>query len=84
MDEALRIAGLPAWLLCIACLMPAVLRILRRRGRYLDPIWAVVFLLAVNRLSFLLRVSPELSHLTAVLLALAMAATTVGYQRSDT
>ncbi len=84
MDDILRIAGLPAWLLCIVCLTPAVLRLLRRRGRYLDPIWGVVFLLAVNRLSFLLRVSTELSHLTAVLLALAMAWIAVGYQRNDT
>jgi hypothetical protein len=84
MDHVLRLAGIPAWLFCIACLMPAVVRLLRRRGRYLDPIWAVVFLLAVNRLSFLLRVSTELSHLTAVVLALAMAWIAVGYQRNDT
>ena len=83
MDHVLRLAGIPAWLLCLACLIPAVLRILRRRGRYLDPIWGVVFLLAVNRMSFLLRVSTELSHLTAVVLALAMAWIAIGYQRHD-
>ena len=83
MDQFLRFAGIPAWLLCIACLVPAVLRILRRRGRYLDPIWGVVFLLAVNRMSFMLKVSTVLSHATAVILALAMAWVAIGYQRHD-
>jgi hypothetical protein len=49
-------ASVGAWLLCLACLSPAVWRIARRRARSLDPIWGVVFLLAVNRLSFLFHV----------------------------
>lgn len=83
MDDILRMAAIPAWLLCLACLSPAVARILQRKGRSLDPIWGVVFLLAVNRLSFLARVSIELSHITAIVLALAMAAISIGYQRHD-
>jgi hypothetical protein len=72
-----------AWLLCLACLSPAVLRIARRRARSLDPIWGVVFLLAVNRLSFLFHVEPLVSHGTAFLLAIAMAVLTLWYQRHD-
>lgn len=72
-----------AWLLCMACLLPAVWRIAWRRARSLDPIWGVVFLLAVNRLAFLFHVEPLVSHGTAFLLALAMAVLTVWYQRHD-
>lgn len=83
LDHALRIASVPAWLACVACLSPAVLRMLRGRGRYLDPIWAIVFLLAINRLLFLTRVSLELSHATALVLAVVMAAFSLWYQRRD-
>jgi hypothetical protein len=72
-----------AWLLCLACLSPAVLRIARRRARSLDPIWGVVFLLVVNRLSFLFHVEPLVSHGTPFLLAIAMAVLTLWYQRHD-
>uniref|UniRef100_UPI0035CB444E hypothetical protein n=1 Tax=uncultured Sphingomonas sp. TaxID=158754 RepID=UPI0035CB444E len=83
MDHALRLLSVPAWLICIGCLAPAIWRLIRGRGRNLDPIWGVVFLLAVNRMSFLLRVSAEMSHATAALLALAMAWTAHWYQRHD-
>ncbi len=72
-----------AWLVCLACLSPAVWRIARRRARSLDPIWGVVFLLAVNRLSFLFHVQPLISHGTALLLAIAMSGLTLWYQRHD-
>lgn len=72
-----------AWILCLACLSPAVWRIVRRRARSLDPIWGVVFLLVLNRLTFLAKLSPLISHSTAVALALVMAALTVSYQRGD-
>ncbi|WP_242140882.1 hypothetical protein [Sphingomonas sp. TREG-RG-20F-R18-01] len=82
-DELLRRASAPAWMLCIVCLSPSIWRLARGRGRRLDPIWALVFLLAVNRLSFLFRVSAELSHATALILALTMSWCTVWYQRRD-
>jgi uncharacterized membrane protein YoaK (UPF0700 family) len=81
--DALRGAALVAWLFCLACLSPAVWRIMRRRGRYLDPIWGLVFMLAINRLTFIARVSLEASHITAALLALAMGAVTLSFQRHD-
>lgn len=82
MDVPLPIS-VGAWLLCLACLSPAVWRLVRRRARSLDPIWGVVFLLVLNRLSFLLKVSPLISHTTAVALALVMAGLTISYQRGD-
>lgn len=72
-----------AWLICLLCLSPAVLRIALRKALYLDPIWGVVFLLAVNRLSFLFHAKPIVAHGTAILLALAMAGLTQWYQRHD-
>lgn len=81
--DALRGAALCAWLFCLACLSPAVWRIIRRRGRYLDPIWGLVFMLAVNRVTFIARVSFETSHITAILLAIAMGAVTLSFQRHD-
>ena len=81
--DALRGAALVAWLFCLACLSPAVWRIMRRRGRYLDPIWGLVFMLAVNRVTFIARVSFETSHITAILLAIAMGAVTLSFQRHD-
>lgn len=82
-DEVLRVFSVPAWIVCATCLSPAVARLCRGRGRYLDPIWALVFLLAINRLSFILHVSSELSRITALILALVMAYFTVWYQRRD-
>lgn len=72
-----------AWVITLACLSPAVVRIACRRARSLDPIWGVVFLLAVNRLSFLFHAAPLAAHGTAILLALAMSALTLWYQRHD-
>jgi hypothetical protein len=72
-----------SWLICLLCLSPAVWRIANRRALSLDPIWGVVFLLAVNRLSFLFHAQPIAAHGTAVLLALAMAGLTQWYQRHD-
>lgn len=71
------------WALCLLCLSPAVWRVVRRRAQSLDPIWGVVFLLVLNRLSFLFKASPLVSHSTAVVLGLVMSALTVSYQRSD-
>jgi hypothetical protein len=82
-DSAWPLAGVIGWLICLAALSPAVFRLMGARGRYLDPIWAIVFLLAVNRLTFLLQVSRPLSHITALLLALAMAWFSLWYQRHD-
>ncbi|MBW6522396.1 hypothetical protein KZ810_02695 [Sphingomonas sp. RHCKR47] len=82
MDVPLPIS-VGAWLFCLACLAPAVWRLVRRRARSLDPIWGVVFLLVVNRLTFLAKLSPLISHSTAVALALVMSALTISYQWSD-
>jgi len=82
-DRILRAASVPAWLFCLACLSPAVWRLLRGRGRYYDPVWAVVFLLTLNRLSFLFSVSAEMSHATALVLALVMGAWSLWYQKRD-
>lgn len=81
--DILRAISAAAWIVCIACLTPAVARLMRGRGRYLDPIWAIVFLLSFNRLSFLLRISAEGSHVTAAMLAIAMAGFSIWYQRHD-
>ena len=82
-DATLVHWSLYAWLLCLLCLCPAVWRIMTLRPRSLDPIWGLVFLLAMNRLSFLAHISPEVSHATALILALAMAALSTWYQRTD-
>ena len=79
----LAAGSLAAWLFCIACLTPAVVRIARRRPLYLDPIWGLVFLLAINRISFALRVSAEGSKVTAMLLAIAMGVISLSYQKRD-
>ncbi len=81
--DALRGAAVGAWLICLGCLSPAVARIFRRRGRYLDPVWGIVFLLALNRLSFLFRVHAVLSYTTALILALVMGAGSLWYQKHD-
>ncbi|WP_242183204.1 hypothetical protein [Sphingomonas sp. CARO-RG-8B-R24-01] len=81
--DALRGAAIVAWLICLACLSPAIGRILRRQSRYLDPVWGIVFLLALNRLSFLFRVHAVLSYTTALILALVMGAGSVWYQKHD-
>lgn len=75
--------SLYAWLLCLLCLSPALLRIAMLRPRRLDPIWGLVAMLAMNRLSFLLRISPQVSHATAIALAVAMALLSISYQASD-
>ncbi len=82
-DEYLRQASVPAWLFCLACLLPAILRILLRQARSLDAIWGVTFLLGLNRLSFLYRLSAEASHASALVLAIAMGAMSWSYQRHD-
>jgi len=83
LTNALWLGGLISWLFCLACLTPAVLRIARRRPRYLDPIWGLVFLLAINRISFALRVSADGSRATAMILAVAMGVISLSYQRRD-
>ena len=82
-EHWLRIASGAASLLCLLVMIPAVYRLVRGRGRYLDPIWAMLLLLSVNRLSFLLRVSPTFSLGSALLLALVLAPFAVWYQRHD-
>lgn len=81
--DALRGAALVAWVFCLICLLPAIWRIGWRRSRYLDPIWGTVFLLALNRLTFIARVSLEFSHLTAAALAIGMGALALSFQRHD-
>ena len=76
-------ASFACWLFCIGCLMPAVLRIVRRRPRYLDPIWGLVFLLAANRISFVLQVSSEGSRVTAMAMAIGMGLLSLSYQKRD-
>jgi hypothetical protein len=83
LDDALRAASVVTWSILIVCLVPAIWRLLRARGRYFDPVWGIVFLLAINRLSFLARIPLELSHATAALLALTMAGMTIGYRHHD-
>lgn len=72
-----------AWCFCIACLLPAVWRLLRRRGRYLDPVWALVAILALNRLSFMLADADSLSRGTAAALAVVMGGMSLSYQKGD-
>lgn len=81
--DPLRWLSVLAWLFCLACLSPAIVRQLSWRGRYLDPIWCVVFLLGLNRLSFLLRLPIEGSRGTALALAIGMGLLSVSYQRRD-
>lgn len=71
------------WVICLICLSPAVFRIACGRSRSLDPIWGLMTLLVLNRLSFLLHISREVSHLTAILLAIGSTIVTVSYQRWD-
>ncbi|UAK25876.1 hypothetical protein [Sphingomonas nostoxanthinifaciens] len=82
-EHLLRGGSVAAWIICIACLLPAVLRLVRFRGRYLDGLWGTVFLLAVNRLAFLTHISAEASLATAIVLALTMAYLSTWYQRHD-
>jgi hypothetical protein len=83
MDDLWPWPGVVAWVICLLALSPAVVRLMRGVGRYLDPIWGIVFLLAVNRLTFLFDVSRPLSHLMALILALVMAYFARWYQRHD-
>ncbi|UAK24173.1 hypothetical protein [Sphingomonas nostoxanthinifaciens] len=82
-EYLLRCASIGAWLICLGSLSPAVARLLIAKGRYLDPIWAIAFLLVLNRLSFLARVSSTFSLVTALFLALVMAGFSTWYQRHD-
>lgn len=82
-DYVLSRASIPAWVVCLICLAPAVWRLLRWRGQYLDPLFGIIFLLAINRLTFLIHVSAIFSHASALILALAMAYFAVWYQRRD-
>lgn len=84
MSDVPPLLSVVAWSLCLLALSPAVYRLGRRRWRSLDPIWCVMFLLALNRLSFVLKVSQPLSQATAVALALTLAVLATSYQRSDT
>lgn len=72
-----------AWVLCLACLSPAIWRLVRWRQRYLDPIWLIVFLLAANRLSYMTHAAPDVSNVSATALALIMAGVSWSYQRHD-
>jgi lipopolysaccharide export LptBFGC system permease protein LptF len=83
LTDALRAAAIVAWLICLACLSPAVGRMFTRRSLYLDPVWGIVFLLALNRLSFLFRINAILSFTTAFILALVMGAGSIWYQKHD-
>jgi hypothetical protein len=83
LTDAIRLGGLASWVFCLACLTPAVLRIARRRPQYLDPVWGLVFLLALNRISFALRISPDGSRATAMVLAIGMGFISWSYQRRD-
>ncbi|WP_242149643.1 hypothetical protein [Sphingomonas sp. BAUL-RG-20F-R05-02] len=83
LTDVIRLGGLASWVFCLACLTSAVVRIAQRRPRYLDPIWGLVFLLAINRISFALRISPDWSRATAMILAIAMGLISLSYQRSD-
>lgn len=78
-----RWGSIAAWALCLCVLLPPAWRMLARRSLYLDPLWCIVGLLALNRESFLLRISATGSHATALLLALAMAGMSWSYQRVD-
>jgi hypothetical protein len=83
LDHLWRWISVPAWIICLVCLSPAVWRLVRLRPRYLDPLFTLIALLAVNRLSFLLLTVRDASHGTAFLLALTMAVFAVYYQRHD-
>lgn len=83
LDAILMRGSIAAWLLCLACLAPAIWRIVCRRPRLTDPIWCLVSLLAINRLLFLIHVPREIAHGTAIALAMSMAALTLSYQRHD-
>lgn len=83
LDQLLRWANVLAWLFCLACLAPAVWRLMLRRARYLDPVWALIFLLSLNRLSFLLHVSVQISLATALVMAIAMGLFSRSYQGAD-
>lgn len=76
-------ASIAAWIVCLAALSPAIWRMARRRGRYLDPVWGLVFLLAANRLSFLLFDAEAFSRATAAALAIVMAVVSTSYQKDD-
>lgn len=82
-DASLVRVSVIVWAVCLVCMSPAVCRIAFGRSRSLDPIWGLMTLLVVNRLSFLLHVSREVSHLTAILLAIGSTIVTVSYQRWD-
>ena len=83
LDDVLRAASGVTWTVVLVCLAPAVWRLISHRGRHLDALLGLIFLLALNRLSFLLRISPEFSHAGALLLAMALVPLAVWYQRHD-
>lgn len=83
MTDIPRWMPIASWIFVLAVLSPAIMRVFSHRARYLDPLWIVAFLLVLNRLSYLFRVSALFSHVSSVVLALALAATVFAYQRDD-
>ena len=57
----LREAGIPAWCLCLGVFAMPIWRMSRGRGRQSDPLLGIIFLLALNRQSFLFGVPPTLA-----------------------
>jgi len=73
----------PAWCITLLVLLPAIWRLLRGQGRHTDAIWGLSFLGISNRLTYLLHISPLLSHLTALLVAFGVAGFAAWYQLDE-
>lgn len=82
-DRYVSMALVPMWSVALLVLLPAIWRLSTGRGRYTDAIWGIAFAGISNRLSYLLHVSPIVSHVTAAATGVAVIGFAVWYQLDE-
>lgn len=83
LELALRAASAATWVAVMALLILPIWRVLCRRPRSLDPLWAVVALGVANRLVFVGGVDRTFAYVTAILLAAVLFLVIRIYQHAD-
>lgn len=84
LDATLRFVSGAMWASILLFLMlPPLLRLVRRQGRYLDALWSVMLLGVINRLMFVGGADRTIAYLAAILMEGLLAAVVWSYQRDD-